>query len=111
MRNYRINVAGGCPTFLLFPSFVSRGTNQHTTSKLEETELKFKLKRGKGSVSEFIDAAGNRFKPGDTIDLPKSYSGEKWLEQVKSAKPEVKLQDLEASPKKKTKTRKPKSST
>ena len=75
---------------------------------MEETKLKFKLKKGKGSVSEFVDSSGNRFKPGDTIDLPKSYSREKWLEPVKSEKPEVKLQNLDDSPKKKTKKQKPK---
>ena len=75
---------------------------------MEETELKFKLRKGKGSVSEFVDSSGNRFKPGDTIDLPKSYSREKWLEPVKSEKPEVKLQNLDDSPKKKTKKQKPK---
>ena len=70
---------------------------------MEETNLKFKLKKGKGSVSEFVDSSGNRFKPGDTIDLPKSYSGEKWLEAVKLTKPEKKLTGLEASLKKKPK--------
>jgi hypothetical protein len=98
------------PYVLSFSKFVSQGTNQHKTSKMEETKLKFKLRKGKGSISEFVDSSGNRFKPGDTIDLPKSYSGEKWLEALKSAKPEVKLQDLEASPKKKTKPSKPKTS-
>ena len=75
---------------------------------MEETKLKFKIRKGKGSVSEFVDAAGNRFKPGDMIELPKSYSGEKWLEVVKIPKPEIKLQDFETSPKKKEKNRKPK---
>ena len=75
---------------------------------MEETELKFKLRKGKGSVSEFVDQSGNRFKPGDTIDLAKSYSKEKWLEPIKPEKPEIKQQNLEASPKKKQKNRKPK---
>ncbi|WNZ28454.1 MAG: hypothetical protein IAX21_07235 [Candidatus Bathyarchaeota archaeon] len=77
---------------------------------MEETKLKFKLKRGKGSVSEFVDATGNRYKPGDILELPKSYTGEKWLEAVKIPKPENELQDLEASPKKNPKARKPKTS-
>ena len=75
---------------------------------MEETKLKFKLRKGKGSVSEFVDSSGNRFKSGDTLDLPKMYSKEKWLEPIKSEKPEVKLQNLDESPKKKTKKRKPK---
>jgi len=75
---------------------------------LEETKLKFKLRKGKGSVSEFVDSSGNRFKPGDILELPKSYSKEKWLEPVKPEKPEAKLQNLDDSPKKKTKNRKPK---
>jgi hypothetical protein len=70
--------------------------------------LKFKLRKGKGSVSGYTAADGVTYKPGDVVELPKSYSGEKWLEPVKSAKPEVKLHDLKASPKKKTKNRKTK---
>ena len=75
---------------------------------MEETKLKFKLRKGKGSVSEFVDSSGNRFKPGDILELPQTYRGEKWLEPVKSEKPEVKLQNPDDSPKKKTKKRKPK---
>ncbi|WNZ30034.1 MAG: hypothetical protein IAX21_04060 [Candidatus Bathyarchaeota archaeon] len=78
---------------------------------MEETKLKFKLRKGKGSVSEFVDSSGNRFKPGDILELPNSYSKEKWLEPVKSEKPEVKLQNLDDSPKKKTKKRKTKTTT
>ena len=74
---------------------------------MEETKLKFKLRKGKGSVSEFVDSSGNRFKPGEVLELPISYSREKWLEPVKSEKPEFK-QDLDDSPKKKQKSRKPK---
>ena len=70
---------------------------------MEETKLKFKLRRGKGSVSEFVDATGNRFKPGDIVDLSQKYSGEKWLESVELNKPEKKLTGLEASLKKKPK--------
>ena len=75
---------------------------------MEETKLKFKLRKGKGSVSEFVDSSGNRFKPGDILELPQTYREEKWLEPVKSEKPDVKLQNLDDSPKKKTKNRKPK---
>ena len=68
------------------------------------------MRSGKGSVSEFVDAAGNRFKPGDIVELPESYKGEKWLEAVKLTKPDIKLQDLEASPKRKPKAGKSKRS-
>jgi hypothetical protein len=77
---------------------------------MEETKLKFKLRKGKGSVSEFVDPSGNRFKPGDIVELPKSYTGEKWLEAVKLPSADLKPQDLEASPKRKPKARKQKKS-
>ena len=48
--------------------------------------MKFRLRKGRGSVSEFRDAQGNRFKPGDIVDLPQSYKAEKWLEVIKPAK-------------------------
>jgi len=65
--------------------------------------LKFRLRKGKGSVSEFVDAAGNRFKPGDIVDLPPQYKGERWLEVVDPApvqKPmqEVKQEEQKAIP-------------
>ena len=68
------------------------------------------MRRGKGSVSEFVDADGTRYKPGDIVELPECYSGEKWLEAVKLTKPDIKLQDLEASPKRKPKAGKSKRS-
>jgi hypothetical protein len=49
--------------------------------------MKFKLKKGKGSVDNFTDAAGVKHLPGDVVELPKSYLGEKWLEPVEP-KPE-----------------------
>ena len=70
----------------------------------------FRLRRGKGSVSEFVDADGTRYKPGDVVELPECYSGEKWLEAVKLPSADLKLQDLEASPKRKPKARKQKKS-
>ena len=70
----------------------------------------FRLRRGTGSVSEFVDANGTRYKPGDIVELPECYKGEKWLEAVKLPKPDIKLRDLEASPKRKPKARKPKRS-
>jgi len=70
----------------------------------------FRLRRGKGSVSEFVDADGTRYKPGDVVELPECYGGEKWLETVKLPKPDIKQGDLEASPKRKTKSRKQKKS-
>jgi hypothetical protein len=48
----------------------------------EVGKLKFKLKKGKGSVQGFTDAAGKKYLPGDIVDLPASYKGEKWLEPV-----------------------------
>ena len=48
--------------------------------------LKFKLKKGKGSVSGFTDAEGVTHVPGDIVDLPASYLGEKWLEPVEKEK-------------------------
>jgi hypothetical protein len=44
--------------------------------------LKFKLKKGKGSVDGFRDAKGEMHLPGDVIDLPAVYEGEKWLEKI-----------------------------
>jgi hypothetical protein len=48
---------------------------------LEVIELKFRLKKGRGSVSEFTDAAGVAHVPGDVVDLPAGYAGEAWLER------------------------------
>jgi len=59
------------------------------------------LRKGRGSVSEFRDALGNRFKPGDIVDLPATYKAEKWLEVVKPAKipePMVQVQEAELNP-------------
>jgi len=77
---------------------------------MEETKLKFKLRKGKGSVSEFVDAKGNRYKPGDIVELPENYGKEKWLEVVKLPKVDIKPQDLDISQKKKSKARRPKES-
>jgi hypothetical protein len=51
---------------------------------LEVIELKFRLKKGRGSVSEFTDAAGVTHIPGDVMNLPAVYEGENWLERVDS---------------------------
>ena len=53
--------------------------------------MKFRLRKGKGSVSGFTDAEGVTHVPGDIVDLPASCKGEKWLEIVdgKVAKPMV----------------------
>jgi hypothetical protein len=48
-------------------------------------EAKFRLKKGKGSVSGFTDAGGNSYLPGDVVDLPSSYEGEAWLERAEPA--------------------------
>ena len=44
--------------------------------------MKFRLTKGKGSVSGFVDAEGVTHVPGDVVDLPASYKGQKWLEVV-----------------------------
>ena len=44
--------------------------------------MKFRLRKGKGSVSGFVDAEGVTHVPGDIVDLPMSYKGQKWLEVV-----------------------------
>ena len=53
--------------------------------------MKFRLRKGKGSVSGFTDAKGVTHVPGEVVDLPPSYRGEKWLEVVNKtvAKPMV----------------------
>ena len=48
--------------------------------------LKFRLKKGKGSVSGFTDAEGITHVPGDVVDLPASMKGERWLEPVEPEK-------------------------
>jgi hypothetical protein len=61
--------------------------------------LKFKLKKGKGSVQGFTDAAGVTHLPGDVVDLPASYKGEKWLEPVeKEPKPVALPSKVEPAP-------------
>jgi hypothetical protein len=45
--------------------------------------MKFKLRKGRGSVSGFTDAQGVTHLPGDVVELPVTYKGEKWLEPVK----------------------------
>jgi hypothetical protein len=49
---------------------------------LEVIELKFRLKKGKGSVSGYTDVTGVTHSPGDIVNLPASYDGEAWLERV-----------------------------
>ena len=44
--------------------------------------MKFRLRKGKGSVSGFVDALGVTHVPGDIVDLPMNYKGQKWLEVV-----------------------------
>ena len=63
--------------------------------------LKFKLKKGKGSVSGFTDSEGVTHVPGDIVDLPASYLGEKWLEPLEKEKavkaPTAKIEKIEKS--------------
>jgi hypothetical protein len=47
--------------------------------------VRFRLKKGKGSVGSLTDAAGLTYAPGDIVDLPASYDGEAWLERVDPA--------------------------
>ena len=44
--------------------------------------MKFRLRKGNGSVSGFTDAEGVTHVPGDIVDLPASCKGEKWLEVI-----------------------------
>ena len=57
------------------------------TINREVNALKFKLTKGKGSVNRFVDAQDNVHKPGDIVDLPQSFKGEKWLEPVNKTVP------------------------
>ena len=76
--------------------------------------LKFKLTKGKGSVNRFVDANNKIYHPGDIVDLPNRFKGEKWLEPLNKtvAKPMV-LIDAKAVevplPEKTTKQKKKKS--
>ena len=58
--------------------------------------MKFKLKVGKGSVSEFT-VMNATFKPGDVVDLPQIYEGVAWLERVDPV-PEVKAPPQKITP-------------
>ena len=70
--------------------------------------MKFQLRKGKGSVSGFTDAEGVTHVPGDIVDLPASYKGQKWLEVVDrkvaaamvpvAPKVEVPVEDVELVP-------------
>ena len=70
--------------------------------------MKFRLRKGKGSVSGFTDALGVTHVPGDIVDLPASYKGQKWLEVVGgnvaaamvpvAPKVEVPVEDVELVP-------------
>lgn len=48
--------------------------------------MKFRLRKGKGSVSGFTDSAGVTHLPGDAVELPASYKGEAWLECLEAEK-------------------------
>jgi hypothetical protein len=48
-------------------------------------------------VQHFTDAQGKEYFPGDVIDLPQSYLGEKWLEPVE-ALPKVKVPPAKVEP-------------
>ena len=59
--------------------------------------MQFKLKKGKGSVNRFVAADGTTYKPGDIVNLPPSFRGERWLEVVNKivAKPMVPVKKTE----------------
>ena len=63
--------------------------------------MRFRLKKGKGSVSGFTDSEGVTHLPGDVVELPDSSKGEVWLEPVevepKVKAPAAKLDKVEAS--------------
>ena len=63
----------------------------------EVNALKFKLTKGKGSVNRFVNANDVVHKPGDVIDLPQSFKGEKWLEPINKTvlKPMVPVEEKE----------------
>ena len=63
--------------------------------------MKFRLKKGKGSVSGFTDSEGVTHLPGDVVELPACCKGEAWLEPVevepKVKAPAAKFEKVEAS--------------
>ena len=63
----------------------------------EVNALKFKLTKGKGSVNRFVDTNNIVYHPGDIVDLPQSFKGEKWLEPVNKTipKPMVPIKEKE----------------
>ena len=65
--------------------------------------MKFKILP---EVDGFTDAKGVQHKPGDIVDLPPSYDGEKWLERVKPAKKQKPMDEVK-HPKKLTTLEKP----
>ena len=69
-----------------YPPFFWGYISLENQNEWRKKKLKFRLRKGRGSVSEFRDAQGNRFKPGDIVDLPATYKAEKWLEVVKPLK-------------------------
>ena len=56
--------------------------------------LKFRLRKGKGSVNRFTAADGTKYKPGDVVELPIGYRGAKWLEVVKPAPVQMPMQEV-----------------
>ena len=48
-------------------------------------------------MQHFTDAQGKNYLPGDVIDLPQSYLGEKWLEPVE-ALPKVNVPPAKVEP-------------
>ena len=61
-----------------------------------KAKMKFRLKKGKGSVDNFTDAQGVKHFPGDIVDLPESYEGEKWLARIEPEKPQPTMEPVES---------------
>ena len=68
-------------------------------------------------VASFADAKGDQYKPGDVVELPRTYLGETWLEPVQEPKkakaPVQKIEELPEISEEKTSAplEKPKKST
>ena len=54
-------------------------------------KLKFKLKKGAGSVNRFTDEKGVKYYPGDIVDLPARYKGVAWLVPLEPVEAERKV--------------------
>lgn len=60
--------------------------------------MKFKLRKGKGSVNRFVAADGHVYRPGDIVELPASYLGSRWLELLEPKKIQEPLREVKVAP-------------